>query len=54
MITDLPKYKSKFEAKGYICEKGLTEGLKFSKIDNLKNKFNCFLTKSLIYVNFLI
>ena len=34
MISDLPKYKSKFEAKGYICEKGLREDLKFSKIYN--------------------
>jgi hypothetical protein len=34
MISDLPKYKSKFEATGYICEKGVREDLEFTKIDN--------------------
>ena len=33
MISDLPKYKSKFEAIGYICETGLREDLEFTKLD---------------------
>ena len=33
MISDLPKYKSKFKAKGYICEKGLREDSEFTKLD---------------------
>ena len=35
MISDLPKYKSKFKAKGYICEKGLREDSEFTKLDQL-------------------
>ena len=33
MWADLPKYKSKFEAIGYICETGLREDLEFTKLD---------------------
>ena len=33
MISDLPKYKSKFKAIGYICEKGLREDSEFTKLD---------------------
>ena len=33
MISDLPKYKSKFVAIGYICGKGVRENLEFIKLE---------------------
>ena len=48
MISDLPKYKSKFKAKGYICEKGLREDSEFTKLDQLLVQSICNPKRSLL------